>query len=89
VEWLQIYGDLMVFKMVATRHLGFWKFKFLTPGAVKRPILHNHAKFREDQSILCCDIVIFVIFKMSVFKMVAAAMLDFQKCEILTVIPML
>jgi len=89
VEWLQIYGDLMVFKMVATRHLGFWKFKFLTPGAVKRPILHNHAKFREDRSILCCDIVIFVIFKMAVFKMVAAAMLDFQKCEILTVIPML
>jgi len=27
-----------------------------------RPILHNHAKFRKDRPIRCCDIAIFVIF---------------------------
>jgi len=26
VKWLLRYGDLTVFKMVAVRHLGFWKF---------------------------------------------------------------
>jgi len=30
---------------------------------VKRPILHNHAKFRKDRPIRCCDIAIFVIFQ--------------------------
>jgi len=47
--------------MAAVRHLGFWKFKFLTVWALKRPILHNHAKFREDLSIPCCDIAICVV----------------------------
>jgi len=42
--------------------------------------LHNHAKFREDWSIHCCDIAIFVIFKMA-----AAAILVFEKLEILTI----
>jgi len=28
VKRLQIYGDLMVFKMAAVRHLGFVKFEF-------------------------------------------------------------
>jgi len=38
---------------------------FLTVWALKRPILHNHAKFREDKdlSILCCDIAICVDFQ--------------------------
>jgi len=49
--------------MAAVRHLGFWKFNFLTVWAVKSPILHNRAKFREDRSIHCCDIAIFVIFQ--------------------------
>ena len=31
--------------------------------AVKRPILYNLAKFREDRSIRCFDIAIFVIFQ--------------------------
>jgi len=48
--------------MAAVRHLGFLKFTFLTVWAVKRPILHNHAKFREDQSIRCSDIAIFAVF---------------------------
>ena len=45
-----------------------------------RPILHQRTKFRKDRSNCCGDMEIFVI-----FKMVAAAILDFQKFEILTV----
>jgi len=45
----------------AIRHLGFWKLYFLTVWALKRPILHNHAKFREDLPIPCCDIAICVV----------------------------
>ena len=73
-------GDLTVFKMAAVRHLGFWKFNFLTACAVKSPILHSRAKFREDLPICCCDISIFVVFKMA-----AAAILVFEKFEMLTV----
>jgi len=39
---------------------------FLMVSTVKRPILHNHAKFREDLPIRCCDIVICVVFKMTI-----------------------
>ena len=53
---------------------------FLTVGAVKRPILHQHTKFHKDRSTRCGDIEIFVIFKMA-----AAAILNFEKFEILTV----
>jgi len=42
------------------------------------PILHQTTKFRNDWSNRCGDIAIFVIFN------VAAAILDFQKFEILT-----
>ena len=66
--------------MAAVRHLGFVKFDFLTVGAVKRPILHQLIKFRKDRSNRYRDIAIFVIFKMA-----AAAILNFQKFEILTV----
>jgi len=45
-------------------------------------MLHNYAKFREDRSICCGDIAIFAIFNMA-----AAAILEFQKCKILTVFP--
>jgi len=69
--------------MAAVRHLGFVKFEFLTLRAVKRLILHEHTKFRKDRSIRCRDIAIFVIFKIA-----AAAILDFQKLEILTVDPL-
>ena len=69
--------------MAAVRHLGFVKFNFLTVGAVKRPILHQRTKFRNDRSNRCGDIAIFVIFKMA-----AAAMLNFQKFEILMVFPL-
>ena len=36
---------------------------FLTVWAVKRPILHNSAKFCEDLPISFCDIAIFVVFQ--------------------------
>jgi len=55
---------------------------FLTAWAVKRPVLHSRAKFREDLSIRCCDIAIFVVLKMA-----AAAILVCEKFEILTICP--
>ena len=70
--------------MAAFRHLGFVKFEFcLTVGAVKRPILHQRTKFRKDRSNRCGDIAVFVIFQMA-----AAAILNFQKFEILMVFPL-
>jgi len=45
--------------------------------------LHQHTKFLKDRSNRCGDIAIFVIFKMA-----AAAILDFQNFEILTVDPL-
>ena len=75
--------NLTVFKMAAIRNFGFWKFQFITVWTVKRPILHNLAKFREDRSIRCCDIAILVIFKMA-----ATAILDFQNFEISTFCPL-
>ena len=65
--------------MAAVRHLGFVKFGL----AVRRHILHQRTKFRKDRSNRCGDIAIFVIFQMA-----AAAMLNFQKFEILTVFPL-
>jgi len=62
VKRLRIYGDLTVFKM-GSAILDFGNSNFLTVWAVKRPILHNRAKFREDQPIRCCDITIFVVFQ--------------------------
>jgi len=41
--------------------------------------LHHRTKFRKDRLNRCGDIAIFVILKMA-----AAAILDFQKVEILT-----
>jgi len=45
--------------------------------------LHKQTKFRKDSSNRCGDIAIFVIFKMA-----AAAILDFQKFDILTADPL-
>jgi len=63
--------------MASVCHLGFVKFNLLMVGAVKRPILHQHTKSRKDRSNRCGDIAIFLIFKMA-----AAAILDFQKFKI-------
>ena len=70
--------------MAAVRHFVFVKLGiFLTVGAVKRPILHKHTKFRKDRSNRCGYIAIFVIFNIA-----AAAILNFQEIEILTSFPM-
>ena len=69
--------------MATVRHLGFVKFEFLSVRAVKRPILHQRTIFRKDRSNRYGDIAIFVIFKMA-----AAAILNFRKFEILTVDPL-
>jgi len=53
---------------------------FFTVAAVKRPILHHRTNFSKNWFSSCGDIAIFVIFKMA-----AAAMLVFEKFEILTV----
>jgi len=74
----------MVFKMAAVRHVGFVKIKFFNGWRDKRPILHQRTKFSKDRSNRCGYIAIFVIFKMA-----AAAILDFQKFKILTVDPLL
>ena len=52
-------------------------------AAVKGHIMHQRTKFYKDRSNRCGDIAIFVIFQMA-----AAAILDFQKLEILTVDPL-
>ena len=65
------------FQMAVVRHLGFLKIKFLAIGAVNRPILHYRTRFREDLSNHCGDIAIFMIYKMA-----AAAILEFQEFEI-------
>ena len=66
--------------MAAARHLGFVKFDFFNSRAIKKPILHQRTKFRDDRSNRCGYIAIFVIFNMA-----AATILSFQKFEILTV----
>jgi len=66
--------------MAAVRHLVFLKFHFLTVGVVKKPILHHHTNFRKDRSNRYGDIAI--------FKMEAAAMLDFKNFIIFTVSPL-
>ena len=72
------------FKWPPSAILDFGNSNFLTVWAVKRSILHYRAKFCEDRSIRCCDITIFVVF----LKMAAAAILIFEKIEILIVCPL-
>ena len=61
--------------MAAVRHLGFVKFELFNHRSVKKPILHQSTKFRKDRFFL-------------IFKMAAAAILNFQKFKILTVDPL-
>jgi len=66
--------------MAAVRRCEFLKFKFLPVGAIKRSILHHRTNLCKDRSNRYGDTVI--------IKMVAAAVLDFQKFEILTLYPL-
>jgi len=52
-------------------------------GAVNKLILHRGTKLHKDRTNRRRDIAIFVTFKMA-----ADAILDFQKFEILTVVPL-
>ena len=45
------------------RHLEFLKIQFLTVSSLRRPILHNRAKFHQDRSIHCWEMTIFSIFQ--------------------------
>ena len=63
--------------------LGLFEIHFLTARVVKRHILHHCNTFPKDRSNRSEDIAIFVIFKMA-----AAAIVDFQKFETLTVGPL-
>jgi len=56
---------------------------FLTVGEVKRTILHQHTKFRKDQSNRCGDIAIFVSFQDG-----GRRHLGFQQFKILTIEPL-
>jgi len=71
------------FKMAAVRHLRFLNSIFFNVGVVERTIWRHRTKFHTDRSNRCGDIAIFVIFKMAV-----AAILNFQKFEILTAGPL-
>jgi len=86
--------SVLAFSTLAYSYLRFPYLHIPSPGTfvfrtcvfsrpVKRPILHQHTKFAKDRSNRCGDIAIFVIFKLA-----AAAVLDFQKFEILTAIPL-
>ena len=60
---MQTHGDLTVLKWRPSAILDLWNSKFLTVGAVKRPILRQRAKHRKDRSNRYGDIAIFVIFQ--------------------------
>jgi len=62
---------LMIFAVFHPSPLELW---------INCSFYYHHIKFRKDRSNCCGYIVIFVIFKMA-----AAAILDFQKFEILMV----
>jgi len=44
-------------------HFGFLNFRNFNDFFPERANLHNRAKFRDDRSICCCDIAIFVVFQ--------------------------
>ena len=63
--------------------LDLWNSNILTIAEDEKPISRQRTKFRKDRSNRYGDIAIFVIFKMA-----AAAILNFQKFDILTVDPL-
>ena len=76
-------SSLSMLNIVAVRHIRLSKIRTLTLRQVLRTNMHHRTKFRKDRSNRCGDISIFVILMMA-----AAAILDFQKFEILTVDPL-
>ena len=77
VKWLRRYCDFVLFWNGGGRHLGFSKIQIFKRWCIWEPKLPHCVKFRQDRSICCCDMAIFLFFKM-------AAVLDFQKFNFLT-----
>jgi len=69
--------------MATVRYIGFWKFKFFNCRNGWERHSASLYQFRKDRSDRSGDITIFMI-----FKVVSAAILDFQKYEILAVDPL-
>ena len=61
---LQRYCDFSNFQDGRRRHLTFLNGEFLLANGVHRIETHQHAKYRQNQSIGCEDIKIFWFFKM-------------------------
>ena len=76
----------LFFKMAAAVILNCWMCKILLADGVVMGHTHHCTKLRQNRSFRCRDIAMFRIFKMAVFKMAAAAILDFSNREIFLVI---
>ena len=83
---MQRYGDLMVFKIAAIRHLGFLKFKFFNGQSSQET--HLASPYQLPNFVKIGQTVVQISQFFVIFKMAAAAILDFQKFDILTVIPL-
>jgi len=77
VEWVKLSGDrsngfwyMAIFRF--SKMLDFQNLNFSRVKSVNRVNVRHGAKFRDDQSNHCLDMVIFRFFKMA-----AAAILDF------------
>jgi len=82
VERLRRYGDLTVLKNGGAPPSWICEIRiFLMVCAVKGHILHQLTKFHKDRSNRYRDIAIFVLFNMA-----AAAIVNFQKFEIIIII---
>jgi len=74
----EILHFLRIFKMAAAAILDFWNREILLVIVVQSLEAHQHARFRQNRSIGCEDINIFLFFKMA-----AVAILDFRNRELL------
>jgi len=72
-NFLLRYGDLTMFKMAVVRHLGFYIFAFLFRSPCQHAVLLPHTKFRWNRTIGW-----WVMAKKTIFKMAAAAILNFK-----------
>jgi len=70
-------ADILRFFDFQIGRLGFLKLRILLANRVQRVEAHQHAKYRQYLLIGCKDIKIFQFFNMA-----AAAIMDFQICEI-------
>jgi len=62
------YGRFRLFKMVAVRHLGFYKLEILIVHTLCRANVRHRAKFCADRLRRCGDTAVFDFFKMAAFR---------------------